>query len=109
MVKIAKLTIIDDVIIGRLIIADDEIINKFFYQFKGNDCMILEDHSYLLCNGETSIIDIVNACETLGIDLILVSDKKSKIEEVNKNRISVKEFCKEYDVELYNSDSEDTF
>jgi len=100
MVKIAKLTIIDDVVMQRLIIADDEIINKFFYQFKHDDCRILEDDSYILSYGKTSITDIIKACETLGNNLILVSDKKSEIEEVNKYRLSVEEFCEEYDVNI---------
>jgi hypothetical protein len=107
MIGIAKLTIIDDIVIQRLIIADDEIINKFFCQFTQDGCQILEDDSYLINNGETSITDIIKACETLGNDLILVSDKISKIKEVNKYRISVEEFCKEYNVDI--SDSEDTF
>jgi hypothetical protein len=100
MVGIAKLTIIDDIVIQRFIIADNKIINEFFCQFKHDYCRILEDNSYLLSDGKTPITDIIKACETLGNDLILVSDKKSEIEEVNKYRISVEEFCEEYDVNI---------
>lgn len=97
MKRAAKITIIDDCVIQQLIIADSEVIDELFLQYE-RDLQILEDETDLL--KMESIKNLAKACDTLGIQFIIVCDTKYQDESMHKYVISTEEFCEEYGINI---------
>ena len=103
-----KMTIIDDVIIQRIIIAKKKIINAMYEQYKKDDT-VFEPFEEVLTE---TFQGIYKACYILGVELIVVNNNKTDFEHIDKEIqdcvISIEEFCKDYGIKLDSSSDSDS-
>ena len=107
MIGAIRMTIIDDIIMQRIIIAKDKVLTKLYEFYRKDSNIVCEDNSDVV---EIELSQLVEACEILGVDLVVICDSNIDhlTDAAKKFVFTEKEFCKEYSVDYeVGSDDDD--